>query len=216
MRTILTSLSLLALACATSSHADTTGYYVNATFGLNTLGDQTVDVVFDGTSSSGDASFNGSFGAGAAVGYRFNRRWSVEGEFLYRRADLDDAALGTFGSFNEGDFANTQLSVNALYHFDVGSSDRISGYVGAGLAYIQEIDIDFEADGTETSFETDEFGVELHGGVRYALSDRAYVDAGLRYSLVSDVEMEAPANSANTATADYDPLLLGLKFGWRF
>ncbi len=215
MTRLLTPTALFIL-CAPFCMAADSGWYANASVGLNTLAEQDVDVVFNGTSSSGKAGFNASFGGGAALGYQYSEKWSAEVEFLYRRIELDNANIGSFGQFVEGDFANTQLSVAGFYHLGLGGDPSWSGYVGAGLAFINEVDIDFEANDTETSFESDAFGVELHGGFCYTVNDRIFVDGGVRWTLVSDVEMTLPENDANTATAGYWPLLIGLKVGWRF
>ena len=192
------------------------GYYATATLGANFLGDQDLDVTFDGVDSRGEAKYDAGIGAGAGIGYRFANNWAVEAEFLYRRVELDAVDLQSFGSFSEGDFANTQLSVSALYHFNLFDRDDIETYVGAGVAFIQEVDTDFEAGGVETSFETDDFAFEIQGGVRYSLWDRAFVDGSIRYTTVSDVTLESPSNGANRVTSDYDPLLLAVRFGWRF
>lgn len=210
------ALGLAVALTAGPALADKSGLYATASFGINALGDQTLDARIDGNTTSSDASFDTSFATGAAIGYRFDNAFAIEGEFLYRRADLDRVDLGGFGSFSEGDFANTQLSVSGLYHFNLLPNEDIETYVGAGVAWIQEIDIDFEAAGDETSFETDDIAFEVMAGARYYGWDKAFVDVGLRYTILSDVELESPANAANRVTADYDPLAAVVKFGWRF
>lgn len=216
MRNTILTLGLGAVLATSPALAERTGLYASASFGLNTLGDQTLDTTVNGVSNSGKASFDSSFAGGAAIGYRFANNFAVEGEFLYRRADLDRVDLGSFGTFSEGDLANTQFSVNGLYHFNLLRNDNIETYIGAGLAWINEIDIDFEAAGTETSFETDDIAVEFMAGARYYAWENAFIDVGLRYTTLSGAELESPADGANRVKSDYDPLAAVVKFGWRF
>lgn len=45
---------------------------------------------------------------------------------------------------------------------------------------------------------------------------RAFVDAGLRYLLVSGVELDGEQGAVGRVKADYEPLALIMSFGWRF
>lgn len=209
----------MAVACLTTSTlADSEeGFYANVSGGINFLGDQTLDVVIGSGVASSDAGFDASFAGGGAVGYRFANNISVEGEFLYRRAELDSVNLGDIGTFSDGDFANTQINVNAYYHFGLEALPAIEPYIGAGLAYINEVDIDLEdAGGVEREFESDEFGFEIMAGARYAVFDRGFVDVGVRYMPIGGVDLERSNGSADSISSDYDPFMLTAKFGWRF
>lgn len=211
---VATTISLLITGAVIAD--DKTGRYVEATFGLNTLADTDYDVFLDGTSGSGEASFDGSFGAGGAVGYRFDNGFSIEGEYLYRRVELDSVDLGAVGVFSDGDFANTQINVNGFYHLEDLFDSAIEPYVGVGLAYITEIDSDLEQNSEELEFESDEFALEVMAGARYQVLERGFIDVGIRYLALGGVTLESTANSADTIDADYNPLMVTASFGWKF
>jgi long-subunit fatty acid transport protein len=53
-------------------------------------------------------------------------------------------------------------------------------------------------------------------GARYAFGERAFVDAGVRYLLVSGVEMDGEEGAVGRVKADYEPLAVTVSFGWKF
>ena len=204
------------LACA-SAHSDDRGWYASAVFGANLLGDQDAQYQSGTASGSAERSFDTSIAAGGTFGYEFGNQWRGELELMYRRNEQSDpVTIDGLGSFDDGDFASLAITASALFDFNWFSDPNITTYVGAGIAFIQEIDIDFETAGTETSFETDDIGLQLQAGARYRLGERWFVDAGVRYLIASDVELELPADSSQTVTSDYDPLTLSVAVGWRF
>ncbi|MEM6638299.1 MAG: outer membrane beta-barrel protein [Pseudomonadota bacterium] len=192
------------------------GFYATATVGLGFLGEQRLDYRDAMTTSSADADFGASFTGGVAFGFRLNPRWRLESDVLYRRNDLDDVTLQGVGASTGGDFASFSIGFNVLRDFGVASSDRLRWYAGVGLVFVQEVDIDFEVGGAETSFETDEVGFQLQVGGRYSLSDQLYLDAGARYLSVSGAELEFPANTSRVVTSDYTPLTITVGVGWQF
>ncbi len=195
---------------------DNDRFYATAIVGVGFLGSQNLNYR-DGTiDSSVTGDFDASFNGGGTVGYRVNDQWRVEGELLYRRNDMNDVTLAGIGVSTEGDYASLTVGLSALYDFRPFDSDRLSAYVGAGIAFVQEIDIDFEVGGSEVSFETDEVGLQVQVGGRYALTDALYIDAGIRYMTLSDVKMLFPADTSRIVEADYAPLSATVGLGWRF
>jgi len=153
---------------------------------------------------------------GGTVGYGFGNDWRVEGELMYRRNDLNEVTLDGVGASTEGDYASLSIGLSALYDFRPLDNDRLSAYVGAGVVFVQEIDIDFEVGGSEVSFETGDIGLQLQFGARYDLNDALFIDVGARYLTLSGVEMEFPADTARIVEADYSPLTFTAGVGWRF
>jgi outer membrane protein W len=88
--------------------------------------------------------------------------------------------------------------------------------VGAGLAYLTEVDVDFESAGGERSFTGDGFGVQLLAGARYDLGERWFVDAGLRYLAASSLDLEDEGGGTGSIEADYEPWAVVLAVGRRF
>ncbi len=207
----------LALLLAGGS-ATANDWYVTGDLGFVTLGDQDLEFQ-DGSNAPAtqqSAKFSGSFTGGGRVGRYVGDNWRVEGEVIYRTSDLDAVTIDGLGTASGGDFASVSYGLSALYEFNLLGSERYRTYVGAGLAFIQEVDIDFDIDGAEISFETDNVAPQLQAGIRYDAGERWFVDVGIRYLLGSGITLERPDNSGQTITADYDPLSVSLGVGFRF
>ena len=192
-------------------------WYATAQVGLGSLSSSSLSYS-DGTSSeTTNANFEESFAGGGTLGYRIGKGWSIEGEIQYRRNDLEAVDVPTLGNFSGGDFASLGIVVNALYNFDIGESGKLSGYVGPGFVYFQEIDIDFDQAGEqELSFETDDTAFQLKFGGRYEFSDRWFMDAGATWLTADSVRLELPADSTQTISSDYNHWTIRIGAGLRF
>ena len=208
--------ALLSSLIATNALAGDDKFYAVGNIGVAFLGSE--DLTYSDTTltATSKADFDASFAGGGTFGYYLTDNWRVEGEVMYRRNDMKDLSLEGVGASTGGDFASLSLGVSALYEFQPTDNPRLKTYVGAGVAFVQEIDIDFEIDSMETSFETDETGLQLQAGARYDLKDRPFMDLGARYLTVSGAQMEFPADTSRTIESDYSPLTLSLGLGWRF
>lgn len=211
------SLLLAALAVSTPAVAqEEHGFYASGVVGVGFLGSENVNYR-DGTiNATAKAEFDASFTGGATAGYRLNDRWRIEGELLYRRNDLKDVTVDGIGASTGGDFASLSLGLGALYDFRPFGNERLRAYAGGSVVFVQEIDIDFEVGGSETSFETDEFGFQFQLGARYDLSDALFADIGLRYLTVSGAKLEFPSDRSRVVEADYAPVTVSAGLGWRF
>jgi outer membrane protein W len=108
------------------------------------------------------------------------------------------------------------VAINGLYEFDLLGSARARTYVGAGLVYLTEVDIDFEQGSTERSFSGNGNGVQLLAGARYDLGERWFLDAGLRYLAASGLDLEEESGGSGRIEADYAPWAATIGVGWRF
>ena len=214
----ITPVALAGMLVTTSpAHADQDRWYLTGNVGAGNLASTTLTYSDGTTSESDNVSFDASFAGGATVGFRFTNGFSVEGELMFRRNEFDGVDLGSFGSFAGGDFASLGLGINVLYRFSIGDSGKLSGYVGPGYVYLQEIDIDFDNDGAqEISFETDDGGLQLKFGGRYDFSDRWFMEAGATWFDGGDVRMEIPSDSSQTLSAGYEHWSLSVGAGFRF
>jgi len=205
------------LSISSPAAAEESRWYLAGNIGLGNLASTTLTYSDGATSASDAVSFDASFVGGATIGYRIANGFSVEGELTYRRNEFDGVDLGGFGSFAGGDFASLGLGINALYRFSIGTSGKLSGYVGPGYVYLQEIDIDFDSNGQqEISFETSDGGLQFKFGGRYDFSDRWFMEAGATYFDGGDVRMELPSDSSQTLSAGYEHWSLSLGAGLRF
>ena len=213
----LAALGTLVLLPPAALADDDNRWYATANIGLGTLDDSTLGYSDGSATSSAAASFEASFAGGGTVGYRFANGWSLEGELMYRRNELDPVDITGLGSFTGGDFASLGFGVNALYRFNFGDSGKWSGYIGPGVVYLQEIDIDFDANGEqEISFESDDTALQLKFGGRYDFSDRWFAEAGATYLAASGVKMELPADASQTIESDYQHWTVSAGIGFRF
>ncbi len=209
--------TLLGWALLAAADAAAEGpWYATAKFAYSTLDDQGIEYTAAGNTTNGTAEFDGGFVAGAAGGYRFNDNWRLEGEFMYRTSEIDRAEIPGVGSFTDGDYSSVAIGVNGLYDFNLFGSDKARAYVGAGVAWLQEIDIDFEEGGVENSYSGDDFGFQVMLGARYDMSERWFLETDVRYFFASDIDMSAEGDAVGNVTADYEPLSITAGFGWRF
>lgn len=210
--------AFFSLACGQSALADSNraGAYFALTGGVNGLGDQNVEATIDGLSGEGNASFSASYFTAVSFGYRFANNWAIEEEAAFRRVTLDSVDLSPIGQFSDGAVENTQLSVRVLYHLPVRSSPSLEGYLGVGVAWLAELDLDLQTRTGEQPFENDRFGVEFHAGLRYHGWRHAFAGVGLRYLTVADTTLPDPSNAGDVIRTGYDPFSATIEFGWRF
>ncbi len=211
------SASLILCVLSAAAAAEESHWYTTASVGAGNLQSTTL-VYSDGAQQfSADADFTTSFVGGGTLGYQFDNGWSIEGDIQYRRNELDPVDIGPLGSFSEGDFASLSFGASLLYRFGLGQNEKLTGYIGPGIVWIQEIDIDFDSDGQqEISFESDDTAFELRLGGRYELSDRLFIDTSVEYLLAGEVTLELPSDNSQTVSADYDHWSLNIGLGWRF
>ena len=200
-------ITLLGSTMLMAANAQAEGdWYATAKFAYNTLDDQDIEYTALGNATNGRAEFDGGFAAGATGGYRFNESWRLEGEFMYRTSELDSADIAGLGTFDDGDYSSVAIGVNALYDFNLFGSDKTRAFAGAGVAWLQEIDVDFEENGVESSYSGDDFGFQVMLGARYDIGERWFLETDVRYFFATDIEMTAEGNALGRVEADYEPL----------
>ncbi len=198
----------------TTAHAESGTWYLKPTFGLSSLSD-TSGTRVDGAEQGLDVNTDGGFTPGIALGYRYNSNLSAELGWEYRSNDSETVyADGTV--FPDGNYASSFIYVNGIWHFD--ARGKWQPYVGAGLGFIQEIDIDLESGGVEQSFsDSGNVGFQVFGGVDYELSERLKVGGEIRYTNVGTVDLPAEENATGSIVGlDYDPVTVGLTLTYEF
>ena len=180
------------------------------------MSDQSVRLSGDGPTQSGDASLSSGLLTGAAVGRAFSRSFRAEAEFVYQSVDHDGVELAGGSSLPSGNFASTALALNGLYSFNLFGREEVRTYVGLGVAWLMEVDIDFEQGRQQASCSGDGFGVQLLAGARYEIGERWFLDAGLRYLSAGEVTMDGEGATVGRVRADYEPWSATLGIGWKF
>jgi opacity protein-like surface antigen len=216
MRLLLSAATLSALLAMTTSAFAEAAVYVKAFGGYSSLGSTEfgqTDVAAPGARGRGE--FDSGWYAGAALGYRYEGPWSAEIAWVYRTNDNDRVAFSDGTVFEEGNFASNMLFVNGYYRFD--RDRRVTPYVGAGLGWVQEIDLDEESGGVETSYAGDgDVAGQIVGGLEIDLGQRWTFQGELRYLTLTGVDLEEESGSARLLDADYQPWSAGFGFVYRF
>ena len=194
--------------------AEDSGWYSGFHGGLSSLSDpegnfarQEVNQVASGNADSG------AF-AGISGGYRFGNGWRMEMAWEYRNNEL----VGKIGplDFPKADFASGMVYLNGIYILSNSSGWR--PYVGAGLSWAQEIDIDFERDGAEQSYSTSgDTGFQIFTGIEYDLSPHWIFSGELRYGNVSGLDLDPESGALGMIEdMDYEHISLQLGISYRF
>lgn len=209
---------LTVIGADTALAAEDRKWYATATAGFVTQSDQRLDYTRPGVAgvTSRTLPLDTGILTGAAIGRHVGDAWRIEAEFMYQSVDHPNFTLVT-GTAGDGNYASTSVAVNALREFDLFGSPSARTYAGLGAVYATEVDVDFETGGVEKSFSGSGAGVQALLGARYEFGERAFVDAGIRYLLVSGVELDGEEGGAvGRIKADYEPLAATVSFGWRF
>ncbi|MEM9102767.1 MAG: OmpW family outer membrane protein, partial [Pseudomonadota bacterium] len=117
-------------------------------------------------------------------------------------------------TFDNGNYASNLFFLNNYYHFR--AFQKWQPYVGAGLVWSQEVDIDYEENGFETSFSGDsKTGWQLFVGTDYKISSQWSLLAEIRYTSLNSLTLVSENNTDEVfSNIDYEPLSLqaGLKY----
>lgn len=189
-----------AVGAADAASAASTGLYLEGFGGFSGLIDD--GLTLDGESY--DARYGSGFLSGAALGYQWTNL-SLEVEFFYRSNDVDTVSRGR-DRFTDGDYASTNLFLNAQYTFGslLGGTAVVRPYLGVGAGLMQEIDIDLPAAGAEDLSASWEFGFQALVGVRWEFSPHWALFAEGRYTYGGDPELTSESGPSRTAKADYN------------
>jgi opacity protein-like surface antigen len=193
---------------------------VRATGGLSwQADDDNNDFTDPAGEQNADASFDTGWTGGLSIGRWIGSRWRADLEWAYRSNDSDRIKLDDGRVADDGNYASTALSINGYYHFADGRAPRRwSPYVGAGLAWINEIDIDLEGrdfDNTYEDLEDDGFGVQVMGGLSWRQSERLRWDAELRWLYFGEADLEN-GSDVRLEGLDYAPVTLTIGLSYEF
>lgn len=165
------------------------------------------------------AEFGTGLGFGGDIGYRYGNGWASEIEWNYRRHSLDALRQGSRNLTRDGDFASNILLINGLRRFSMGGG--WTPYVGAGIGWVQEIDIDMTPSnaGAERGYSaSSKSALQFIGGVEYALTPQWRLTADARWLRVGSVRLDnAVGNPGGSASSvDYNPVSVqvGLRYSF--
>lgn len=190
-------------------------FYVKPTLAFSLLSDQTSNTLGVGAlDGSADIKLESGFASGLNLGFNLNENWSSEIGWEYRSND-SEVTPADGQRFPDGNFASNIFFVNGLYNIDSNSSWK--PYVGGGLNWTQEIDIDLEIAGNELSYSGGgDLGFQLFAGIGFRIDDRWSVLGEVRYSSITGVDLSGEGIVGSFQNLDYSPISLqmGLKFAF--
>ncbi|WP_115049805.1 OmpW/AlkL family protein [Xanthomonas arboricola] len=121
-----------------------------------------------------------------------------------------DIALGRLGRVASTKHLPPVISLQ--YHFN--SQGKLSPFVGAGINYTRFFSTDTHGALAGSELELDDsWGLALHAGVDYKLSERGALRVNLRWI---DIDTEARLDGNRIGTVNIDPLVYGLAYVHRF
>jgi opacity protein-like surface antigen len=196
--TFLLTTSLFIPALASES-----GWFVRPYIGISQMSDTSANATqVDNLNGDVAVSLDSGFTAGLGLGYQYNSRFAAELAWEYR-SNGSQTTVADQSIFKEGNYASNLFFINGFYFFP-NQSDW-TPYLGAGLSLAQEIDIDLERDGIEQSYAgSGDFGYQLFAGANYHLSKRWSLQLEIRYASMTDLELEAEADSGLIDNIDYN------------
>ena len=214
IKTAITASLLLPLT-AHAQDTDEQGWYLKPLLAISQLSDQTGTTSGVGmVNGAADVQLDGGFASGLNLGYSYGNNWAAEIGWEYRSND-SEVTLADGQRFSEGNYASNSFFLNGIYSFN--SSSSWQPYVGAGLSWVQEIDIDLETAGSELSYSGDgDSGFQVFAGIDYQLDSRWSVLGEVRYSSISDVELSGENTMGSFSGLDYNPVSLQIGLKYRF
>jgi outer membrane protein W len=185
--------------------------------GLSTLSNQQINQTnVASVGSTGNINNGNGFMAGGSAGFNFTNNLSVELAWDYRSND-SKTNFSDGSNFSDGNFASNIFFINSRYTFDSFSQTKLRPYVGAGLGYVEEIDIDLKSGGVERSYsKNNEIAYQFLAGASYPITEQIDLDAGLRYVLVDNIKLKSESGSGELSKVDYDPLSLVIGLSYKF
>lgn len=204
---------------AQAAHAEEKNFYGKLSGGFSILGDQNFSqsgVASAGATGTGE--YSGGWVAGTALGYRITDNWAAELAWDYRNNGTDKTSFSDGTSFNEGDFASNIIFLNGYYRFNPVMNTKIRPYLGAGIGWVEEIDMDLQnAGGTETSYSSEnEFAGQIMAGIEYPIAQNWDFSSEIRYTNVSNINLKQENGNGRINNVDYDPVTVAVGVTYNF
>jgi outer membrane protein W len=201
------------------AHAENKKWYAKLNAGTSFLGDQ--DFKQSGVATAGatgKGEYSSGWVAGGAFGYRITDNWAAEIAWDYRTNENDKTKFSDGTSVSGGDFASNIIFLNGYYRFDPVMNTKLRPYLGLGLGWVEEIDMDLKtSSGVENSYSAEnEFASQLMAGIEYPIAQNWDFSTEIRYTKVSDIELKQESGSKKITGIDYDPITVAVGITYNF
>lgn len=206
---------LLTISLVASMSCFAEGWYIKPYVGLSSMSDVSGDAQnIEMVSGSTDVELSEGFTSGLSTGFYYNENIGVELGWEYR-TNRSETLIASNTIYPEGNYASNTFFLNGLYQFNL--NQRWKPYLGAGVVWVQELDIDLESNGNELSYSGDgDIGYQAMLGVNYLMSDAWSVQFEARYLSLRDVELSGETTSGTISGLDYEPITLQLGLVYKF
>jgi opacity protein-like surface antigen len=199
---------------ASADGNDYEGPYARLLGGINFA----LDSDYNGSSSdsfpSGEASLDTGALVGLGGGYRFNRQFAAELEYVYRSNDIDEIK-GKDGAViaNGGDLASVAIMANGYYYLDLAES--WAPYIGLGMGFLQEVDSDVQLVGIndQKDLEDQVFAWQAMVGAEVPIQENWRFYGEGRFMSAPSPDL---SNSKGSYGVDYNNLSLIFGIGYQF
>lgn len=195
---------------------DNSNWFVKPNIGISLISDFSVNFSdANNTNENADINTDSGFLAGLGVGYRYNEYLAVEVAWEYRTND-SSVSLANGLVYEDGNYASNTFFINGIYTF--GSKGRWKPYLGAGIAWLQEVDIDIEKNESELSYSANgDIGLQVFGGVNYELNNNWDLQAEVRTTSITGIDFEAETSSTGSFSGlDYKPTTVQFAMVYNF
>lgn len=206
------NIAILASTASFLSHGAEPSWYWRAAIGYSSLEDASGSTSEVGNiNGTARIDVDDGFFAGAAIGFDYLGPWSAEIVWEYRSND-SETTLADGSVFSDGNYASNIFFLNGLYQ--LSDVYGLKPYLGLGIGWIQEIDVDLEQDDIELSYSGDgEYGWQIFLGLEKPLTSRIDASAELRYAVFDDISLsgeEGAIGRFNSLDYNHVTLQLGL------
>lgn len=219
LTTVALTLSAASL-CVNAQQSD--HWYLKPGIGISSLSDTSASAsnadLQDSLIRSGswDINTDSGFYAGLGLGYEYSNGVRAEVYWEYRTND-SSTAIYESDSILEGNLASSVIFANGYYPIYRNNAWQL--FVGAGLGWVQELDIDLEEGSFERSYSGDgELAYQLMTQLEYQLSKTLSISSELRWLDVSSPSLDAEEGGALGVVDnfDYNPISFGVSIQYRF
>ena len=213
---IFIALGLFVRAASASESMDEQAFYVDLFGGLSLLNSPSSNFTpVGGALVDGEADLKTGWLGGLAVGYEFNSWLRVEGEISYRRNSVSGLTTPGLDAATGGDYAALMFMANAYY--DIADLDAgfavFTPYIGAGIGFAEEIDVDIDAAMPLAQFEGNGFAYQFLAGVKWRYDSNITGGLGVRYTRAGNITLDG---DTGTLDVKYNPWAVILSVGYRF
>lgn len=192
-------------------------FYSRIYTGYSMLDDQTIHQEGIAEAGATARNKNGSgYLLGGALGYRFDDAIALELAWNYTTNDTENY-FSDGNQFTAGDFFSSILFVNGIYTFGDLWNENLNPYLGLGLGYVEEIDIDLERKGIENSYsKKGALAYQAVTGLSYNFNRFIDIFTELNYVYLSNFDLSSKSGSGRLINMNYNPISLNIGISYHF